>query len=182
MPANFPPFARPLRKKWYKVHLYTLIQIALLALAWGVNLSPAGLLFSVIIVAIVPFNKFVMPLIFTKEEIAILDSEQGDEAESNPHIESLRATLDMMIPSKLQQGAGGEDGGAVQAGQDNGPTTTTEVMDNNDLPKWLHSHLEMSVDEQAELVRARELIFERAKIYVELRDLNDQTWCAPKQD
>ena len=57
VPANFPSVVRPLRKKWWKVHLYTIIQLTLLALAWGVNLSPAGLLFSVIIVAIVPFNK-----------------------------------------------------------------------------------------------------------------------------
>ena len=54
-----------------------------------------------------------MPLMFTAEEIAILDSEQGDEAESNPHVADLRETLDSMLPSRRQV-VGLREGAAVQ--------------------------------------------------------------------
>ena len=61
-----PPSAFPAEKSycqvpWWKMHLFTLLQILCLAVAWGVNLSPAGLLFSVIIVLLVPFRALVVP-------------------------------------------------------------------------------------------------------------------------
>lgn len=137
-----------------------------------------------------------MPLMFSAEEIAILDSEQGDEAESNPHVADLRETLDSMLPSRLQV-VGLREGAAVQrssitaleggngaadAEGEGAEPTTEEIMDNRDLPKWLHKHIALSAEEETELCRAREIVFERAKVYSELRDLHDQVWCTLKED
>ncbi len=57
-----------------------------------------------------------------------------------------------------------------------------EVLDNKDLPLWLHKYVQLSEEEEKELCRARALVIKRAKLYSELRDLNDQLWCAPKED
>ena len=135
---------------------------------------------------------------FTAEEIAILDSEQGDEAESNPHVADLRETLDSMLPSRrqvvgLREGAavqrssitaleGGNGAADAESAGGESTSTTEEVMDNRDLPEWLHKHIALSAEEEAELCRAREIVFERAKVYSELRDLHDQVWCALKED
>ena len=51
--------------------LFTFIQILLLAICWAVNLSPAGLLFSFVVVSIVPFRAYVMPHIFTEAELEV---------------------------------------------------------------------------------------------------------------
>eukprot|EP01059_Diplonema_ambulator_P015316 TRINITY_DN26425_c0_g1_i1.p1 TRINITY_DN26425_c0_g1~~TRINITY_DN26425_c0_g1_i1.p1 ORF type:complete len:555 (+),score=153.62 TRINITY_DN26425_c0_g1_i1:34-1665(+) len=60
------------------VHKYTTIQLLLLAVCWGVNLSPAALLFSVIVVSIVPFREHIVPMIFTDPEVLhVLDSEHA---------------------------------------------------------------------------------------------------------
>eukprot|EP01060_Flectonema_neradi_P024369 TRINITY_DN3312_c0_g1_i3.p1 TRINITY_DN3312_c0_g1~~TRINITY_DN3312_c0_g1_i3.p1 ORF type:complete len:552 (+),score=62.18 TRINITY_DN3312_c0_g1_i3:35-1690(+) len=60
------------------VHKWTLSQLFLLALCWGVNLSPAALLFSVIVVSIVPTRKYLIPSLFsteTRDEVVrVLDS------------------------------------------------------------------------------------------------------------
>eukprot|EP00947_MAST-08B_sp_MAST-8B-sp1_P006582 g6582.t1 len=60
---------------WGRTHLYTFVQVALLGLIWGVNLSPVGLLFSVIVVGLVFFRIFVITKIFSAVELDILDSE-----------------------------------------------------------------------------------------------------------
>jgi len=58
-----------------RIHLFTAIQLGLLAICWAVNLSPAGLLFSLCVVSIVPFRVYVMPKIFSDEELLVLDSD-----------------------------------------------------------------------------------------------------------
>ena len=60
------------------IHKWTLSQLVLLALCWGVNLSPAALLFSVIVVSIVPTRKYLIPKLFDSERrdeiLRVLDS------------------------------------------------------------------------------------------------------------
>ena len=58
------------------VHRYTIIQLLALAAVWGVNLLPAGLSLCVsfVIVALVPFRERVMPLLFDKAALEVLDA------------------------------------------------------------------------------------------------------------
>jgi len=72
----------------YRIHLWTAIQILALALAWILNglamglsvLSPLGLCFPLVIVALVPVRNYLLPRLFTEQEIDLLDSDESHEA------------------------------------------------------------------------------------------------------
>ena len=49
----------------WRMHAYTLIQVFCLAVAWAVNLSPAGLAFSLVVVLLVPFRTHIVGLLST---------------------------------------------------------------------------------------------------------------------
>lgn len=76
-PSSPAPQTIPLRR----MHLFTCIQVLSLAFAWLLNglamgytsLSFLGLLFPIIILLLVPFRIYVMPRIFTVEELHVLD-------------------------------------------------------------------------------------------------------------
>jgi len=61
------------------------------AACWGVNLSPAGLLFSVVVVCIVPFRLYVVPLFYSggrseeelQEVMDVLDAPHIHEEEDD---------------------------------------------------------------------------------------------------
>ena len=82
-PSEFPAYdkhktpyvggVRPL-----KMHAYTCIQLLLLAGCWAVNLSPAGLAFSLVVLSLVPFRTYVIPCCFTKRERIALDSPEKE--------------------------------------------------------------------------------------------------------
>ena len=72
-PASFPP--RLLRLSLPRVHTYTLMQLALLACCWLINLSPLGLCVAFLIVALVPLRVTLLPKFFTSDELAVLDAE-----------------------------------------------------------------------------------------------------------
>ena len=65
-----------------RIHLFTLIQLSCLGFAWLLNglamthknLSPLGQCFPIIIMLLVPFRMYVMPTIFTPEELHQLDN------------------------------------------------------------------------------------------------------------
>lgn len=69
-PRSAPHAALPI----HRVHLFTLIQLALLALCWAVKLSPFGLAFPVVIAALVPFRRLALTKVFTHDELSKLDS------------------------------------------------------------------------------------------------------------
>mmetsp|Transcript_7052 Transcript_7052/g.15818 ORF Transcript_7052/g.15818 Transcript_7052/m.15818 type:complete len:151 (-) Transcript_7052:643-1095(-) len=79
-PSNFPQSLKSFEP--YRVHLFTLTQLVALALCWAVNLSPAGLCVSIVIVLLVPFRERVLPRLFTTHELRVLD---GDEAHPTAH-------------------------------------------------------------------------------------------------
>ena len=56
-----------------RVHLFTLLQLALLGGCWLINLSPLGLCVAFLIVALVPLRIVVLPRLFTAAELASLD-------------------------------------------------------------------------------------------------------------
>eukprot|EP01063_Lacrimia_lanifica_P028716 TRINITY_DN4241_c0_g3_i1.p1 TRINITY_DN4241_c0_g3~~TRINITY_DN4241_c0_g3_i1.p1 ORF type:complete len:571 (+),score=203.23 TRINITY_DN4241_c0_g3_i1:61-1773(+) len=71
-PDNFPQAFQAV--PWTVLHAFTAVQVLILGVAWAVNLSPAALLFSVIVVMIVPFRRFVIPTMFS-EYLDVLDAE-----------------------------------------------------------------------------------------------------------
>lgn len=81
-PSEYPslkeaPFRRGVST--CQMHLYTLIQLLCLAVCWAVNLSPVGLAFSLIVVSLVPFRKFIVSKCFKPEVLASLDADEHDE-------------------------------------------------------------------------------------------------------
>ena len=57
------------------MHLFTLLQLLLLAACWLINLSPFGLCVAFLIVMLVPLRLSALPLVFTERELSALDSE-----------------------------------------------------------------------------------------------------------
>ena len=62
--ASLPPL---------RLHLYTAVQLAVLAVCWAVNLSPLGICVSFVIVLLVPFRAHVLPRLFSAHELSVLD-------------------------------------------------------------------------------------------------------------
>ena len=77
-PSTFPASKTYTRVGATKMHAYTALQIACLGVCWAVNLSPAGLLFSVIVCLLVPFRQKVVPVFFDKSELDLLDRPDAD--------------------------------------------------------------------------------------------------------
>jgi len=72
-PSSFPQRLLPLGL--WRVHSFTLLQLALLGACWWINLSPLGLCVAFLIVALVPFRLKALPKMFSAAELAALDSE-----------------------------------------------------------------------------------------------------------
>ena len=70
--AGYPPSLRQLRRP-ARIHLFTLMQLALLGLCWAINLSPFGLFVSFLIVSLVPAREHLLPGLFSAAELAVLD-------------------------------------------------------------------------------------------------------------
>lgn len=62
-----------------RMHLYTLIQLCLFALLYAVKSWKAvAIAFPVIIAACIPVRLYILPKIFTKDELILLDSEDEE--------------------------------------------------------------------------------------------------------
>eukprot|EP00550_Attheya_septentrionalis_P003091 CAMPEP_0198282278 /NCGR_PEP_ID=MMETSP1449-20131203/2126_1 /TAXON_ID=420275 /ORGANISM="Attheya septentrionalis, Strain CCMP2084" /LENGTH=593 /DNA_ID=CAMNT_0043978475 /DNA_START=223 /DNA_END=2004 /DNA_ORIENTATION=+ len=80
---------------WRRIHLYTLVQLSCLAACWGMRFTgPFSLAFPLVIVGFIPLRLYVLPKLFTAEELAVLDSDgaseskteqKNEEPESHPH-------------------------------------------------------------------------------------------------
>jgi hypothetical protein len=60
-----------------KVHLFTALQVALFLLCWAVNISPLGLMVAFVIAALVPMREMLLPRIFSRHELLLLDPSAG---------------------------------------------------------------------------------------------------------
>lgn len=59
---------------------FTLVQLLILAAAWALNLSPYGLAFPLIIIALVPIRQTVLPYLFSASALELLDAKHDDTA------------------------------------------------------------------------------------------------------
>eukprot|EP00854_Cymbomonas_tetramitiformis_P002748 gene2748-3527_t len=79
---NFPKESKYTQVAPKRMHMFTVIQVTSLAVAWSLNglamvvpsLAPLGLCFPIVIVLLVPLRETLIPRIFTPEELAYLDS------------------------------------------------------------------------------------------------------------
>ena len=68
-----------LQLPWYRIHLYTLVQLLCLAACWGMRFTGKfALAFPLVVVAFVPLRLYLLPKMFSSEELELLDSE-GDK-------------------------------------------------------------------------------------------------------
>ena len=51
------------------MHLYTVIQLLVIGLLWGVKLSPASMVYPLVIVFLIPLKWFLGKFVFTKQEM-----------------------------------------------------------------------------------------------------------------
>lgn len=74
-PSTYPRLPYVTRTKTRRMHLYTLIQVVLLGCVYGLtSIKQTGVLFPFFVAGLVPFRVFVLPLIFTDEELEVLDA------------------------------------------------------------------------------------------------------------
>ena len=76
-PANFPTDKLYTQNvTWFKMHLYTLIQITCLLACWGMRFTgDFALAFPLVVVLFVPLRLNLLPRWFSEEELEALDSE-----------------------------------------------------------------------------------------------------------
>ncbi|XP_078385716.1 band 3 anion transport protein-like [Cetorhinus maximus] len=77
-PKYHPDYAYVRKVRTRRMHLYTIIQILIIAILWAINKSDAALAFPFVLLLTVPLRMFGLSRIFSKVEMQSLD---GDEAE-----------------------------------------------------------------------------------------------------
>ena len=83
-PSEFPtaPENEPhsyLRLPWYRIHMYTCVQLLCLLACWGMRFTgPFSLAFPLVVVGFVPLRLYVLPKFFTHEELELLDHEGSE--------------------------------------------------------------------------------------------------------
>uniref|UniRef100_A0A8B9ZDS0 Anion exchange protein n=1 Tax=Anas platyrhynchos TaxID=8839 RepID=A0A8B9ZDS0_ANAPL len=76
-PKYHPKEAYVTRVKTWRMHLFTLTQILVLALLWGVKASPASLALPFVLILTVPLRRFLLPRIFREIELKCLDADDA---------------------------------------------------------------------------------------------------------
>uniref|UniRef100_A0A8C3CBT1 Anion exchange protein n=1 Tax=Cairina moschata TaxID=8855 RepID=A0A8C3CBT1_CAIMO len=74
-PKYHPKEAYVTRVKTWRMHLFTLTQILMLALLWGVKASPASLALPFVLILTVPLRRFLLPKIFREIELKCVQCE-----------------------------------------------------------------------------------------------------------
>eukprot|EP01121_Diplochlamys_sp_Union-15-3_P003538 TRINITY_DN1343_c0_g1_i3.p1 TRINITY_DN1343_c0_g1~~TRINITY_DN1343_c0_g1_i3.p1 ORF type:complete len:131 (-),score=12.05 TRINITY_DN1343_c0_g1_i3:107-499(-) len=78
-------YVERLRKK--KIHFYTLIQLLLVIILWIIkSITVLAITFPMFIVLLGPIRLWIIPKLFTKEEIDILDAEDDVDDNLSPEI------------------------------------------------------------------------------------------------
>jgi hypothetical protein len=82
-PSTYPRLPYVTRTSTKRMHLFTLIQVILLGAVYGLTrVKQTGVFFPFFVAGLVPFRVFVLPLIFTSEELDVLDAH--DDLQPDP--------------------------------------------------------------------------------------------------
>jgi hypothetical protein len=77
-PSRYPLEPFTVHMKPRRMHLYTLIQVALFALLYAVKaIKPIAIAFPLIIALCIPIRLYILPRIFTEEELVMIDSDDA---------------------------------------------------------------------------------------------------------
>ncbi|XP_047736067.1 anion exchange protein 3 isoform X2 [Hyalella azteca] len=92
----------------WKMHLYTLVQIAVMVVLWVVKGSKVSICFPFILLCLIPIRFFVFPRIFSSKELQALDGvapppSDGDEPDFYEEAHNIRS------PSVYEDDEGGKD-------------------------------------------------------------------------
>ncbi len=75
--ATYPRLPYATRVRTRRMHLVTLIQVVLLCCVYGLTrFKHIAVLFPFFVAALVPFRVFVLPKIFSEDELEVLDAHQ----------------------------------------------------------------------------------------------------------
>lgn len=88
-PSEFPKSnALYSQLPWNRIHMYTMVQLVCLAACWGMRFTgPFSLAFPLVVVGFIPLRLYVLPNIFTKEELNALDSEDAPKSSTTRGME-----------------------------------------------------------------------------------------------
>lgn len=59
----------PLQVRAWKMHIFTIIQVACVGVLWAVKLSPGALAFPFVLILLVPFSRYLLPFMFNGQEL-----------------------------------------------------------------------------------------------------------------
>ncbi|KAL7637649.1 UNVERIFIED_CONTAM: hypothetical protein RMT77_012386 [Armadillidium vulgare] len=84
-----------------KMHLWTLIQIVMLVIAWIVKQSPASLAVPFVLICLIPIRMYILPRIFTIQELIALDGAQKVEEKSGEEPDFYETAHD--LPTQIEE-------------------------------------------------------------------------------
>ncbi|XP_064389043.1 band 3 anion transport protein-like [Halichondria panicea] len=87
-----------LQVRTWKMHLYTIVQIVCVASLFGVKNSPAGMLYPVIIIALLPLKWVLDRYFYSHDEIEALDSEEDFPEDHTGHREEEFGEFEAHVP------------------------------------------------------------------------------------
>ncbi|XP_063693014.1 anion exchange protein 3-like [Bolinopsis microptera] len=82
----FPDYSFTSKVRTAKIHTFTVLQLILSALMFGIKLSPGSFLFPICVIGLALIRRYAMKSIFSEEEIEELDPEEsGSELDESDH-------------------------------------------------------------------------------------------------
>ncbi len=108
-PALYPPTHYIRKLPIWSVHSYTMIQALCLAILWVVKASPAGILFPLLIGLLVPLRLIVLPRIFDRKALSLLDAAGVERTH-----EDVPAVLEEPTRAPISEAARGAGGNAIK--------------------------------------------------------------------
>ncbi|CAI8027990.1 Anion exchange protein 3 [Geodia barretti] len=94
-PKHHPDLFYIRKVRTIRIHMYTIIQVVLVCLLWGLKLSPAGMIYPVAIVGLIPIRMFLRRFVFSHAEMEALDSEEDFPEDAEEEEDDLR---DVHVP------------------------------------------------------------------------------------
>lgn len=71
--------------------IFTIIQLVMLGACFGITFAPvAGVLFPIVIMALIPIRQFVLPIFFESKDLQQLDAAEYEEAPPRSFQEAVR--------------------------------------------------------------------------------------------
>jgi hypothetical protein len=101
-PAKYPNYVYVEEMKKMRVHYYTIIQLISFAVLYAVkSIDVIAIAFPIIIFSNIPIRSFLLPRIFTKDELVVLD---GDDTEIEAYLAAKETVRKVDAPMGTDDG------------------------------------------------------------------------------